>query len=185
MQDLAPLYASPWCDNEKCDAPLIPISLPFKALSLWCMEISRDILGMALVLIIVITLVIIHHRWFPVNSFCLKPSLLPSERGSIISLTASPPFPLLMLHQRDRYQTSQSGSLHNSCLSDFYLLTFLIYVLKYFLDFIFRDFFFFLTLGSCGGLKICAQILCYSSLPSGVEPNSSPLDCELDLGAGF
>lgn len=128
---------------------VIPIFLPFKAFGalFWCMEISRDILGMALVLIIVITIVIIHRRWFPVNSFCLKTSRLPSEMvSSIISPTASPLFPLLMFRQRDRHrQTSDlsSGSLCNSCLSDFSLSTFLIYVLKYFLDFIFRDLFFF------------------------------------------
>lgn len=89
---------------------IISIFLPFKAFGalFWCMEISRDILGMALVFIIVITIVIIHRRWFPVNSFCLKTSRLPSEMvSSIISPTASPPFPLLMFRQRDRRRTSQ------------------------------------------------------------------------------
>lgn len=136
---------------------------------------------MALVLI---TVVIIHHRWFPVNLFCLNTSLPFKMVSSIISPTASPPCPLLIFHQRDRHWTFQVARYTTLfspiSISQHFWHTFSNISLTLFLGALF---FFFLTLGSCGGLTICAQILCYSSLPSGAEPNSSLRERELDLGA--
>lgn len=70
-----------------------------------------------------------------------------------------------MFCERDRRWNSHD-SLQNSCFFNFYLLIFLTYILKYFFDFIFRDSFLSsaLIISSCGGLKICPQILWYSSL---------------------